>query len=202
MLKGDAPKKLEYTEKEAIITTQDDQQITVPDSTAKVYFQNNKMDNTIINIFNIISEDKERSSIIITQDNKEKVKIEKEEFKHMIKRAIPEVVESSRVWKNISTVDLLLRKPDLLGNSRWGFYLNKNIDVTIEDNTWLNEVHTGKIKNLYAGIRIPVKMEIEVDMDKDNLPIKDSERYSIMEITGDVIEPTKYEQINILDIEN
>ena len=45
-------------------------------------------------------------------------------------------------------VDLQLRQPDLLGDSVWQFVYNKNISAKIEDEGFLNKVHTGEIKAL------------------------------------------------------
>jgi len=41
-------------------------------------------------------------------------------------------------------------------------------------------------------------MQIEVDMDKNNTPIKDSERYAITKVTGDIIRPDKDGQISLI----
>jgi hypothetical protein len=88
-----------------------------------------------------------------------------------------------------------------MGDSKWGFYLNKNIDAEILDKGWLEKVRTRKIKNLYSGVKIPVKMLIEVELDDNGIPIKDSEKYKVLEVTGNIIEPLEQDgQLDILDM--
>jgi len=55
----------------------------------------------------------------------------------------------SSTWVDTIETNLLLRKPDLMGNSKWGFYFNKNIDATITDQEWLDKVHSGKERTFY-----------------------------------------------------
>jgi hypothetical protein len=83
---------------------------------------------------------------------------------------------------------LLLKKPDLLGNSKWGFVFDKNIDVEIKDKAWIEKVHRGEVKQLYAGVKIPVKLLVEVELDQYKDP-KGSPKYTILEVTGNPIEP-------------
>jgi hypothetical protein len=48
-----------------------------------------------------------------------------------------------------------------------------------------------------SGVKIPVKLLVEVDMDECNMPIKDSERYTILKVIGDIIRPQKDRQLQI-----
>ena len=84
---------------------------------------------------------------------------------------------------------LLLKKPDLLGRSKWGFVFDKNIEVEIKDEAWVRKVHRGEIKQLYAGVKIPVKLLVEVELDEYKDP-KGTTKYTVLEVTGDPIEPS------------
>jgi hypothetical protein len=186
-LKGKPPKQIKHDKGMAVITNERGENSSVPASAANLYFQNAKIDKAIINIISAVKEDPERDSFEVYSKGTEKVKIAKGEFDDMSETIVVDD-NVKNVWKNEICTNLLIRQPDFMGNAKWGFYFNRYIQVTIADLGWLNKVRTGKIK-IYAGVRIPVKLVIEVDIGKDNLPIKDSERYSILEVTGDIIEP-------------
>jgi hypothetical protein len=118
VLKGEKPKKLEYVEDKAIVTNIENETITVPDTAAKVYFQNEKMDNAIINIINVIDSDNDRSGLSICRDSNNSVQIKKEDFINMSKKIITDKVIIKNTWENEIETNLLLRKPDLLGDSK------------------------------------------------------------------------------------
>lgn len=82
-----------------------------------------------------------------------------------------------------------MKKPDLLGDSKWSFIFNKIIEAEIEDKEFVNKVHSGIIRNLYAGVKIPVKLRIEQELDEKGLPIKDTDKYFVEKVIGDIIEP-------------
>jgi len=92
-----------------------------------------------------------------------------------------------------------LKKPDLLGDSRWEFIFNKAIYAKIEDQDFLNKVHNGTIKNLYAGVKIPCLLQVEYDLDKNSDLIPNSDKYKILEITGDIVEPEEDGNVSLFD---
>jgi len=197
-LKGKKAKNVAYNSDEVIITNTDDEVLVKSKKTGVTYFNNEIIDAHIVNIFNIVKEDDGRSNIRIKQDNIEKVKIEKAEFGMMAVRTVEK--EEQKCAKTITqtiNAELLLRKPDLLGNSQWGFVFNKYISATVKDDQWMKKVHTGQVRNLYAGVKIPVKMQIEFELDEMNNIIKDSDRYTVLEITGDIKEPEVDNQLRI-----
>ncbi|MBU4510036.1 hypothetical protein KJ830_03200, partial [bacterium] len=89
----------------------------------------------------------------------------------------------------IENIELALKKPDLLGESKWSFILVKIIEVEMEDKEFLEQVHSGIIRNLYAGVKIPVKLRIEQECNGEGLLIKDTEKYFVEKVNGDIIEP-------------
>lgn len=60
---------------------------------------------------------------------------------------------------------------------------------------FLQRVKSGEIKALYAQVRVPVKMKIEVFMN-DKLEII-NKKHTILEVVGDIIEPESFEQLEI-----
>ena len=89
----------------------------------------------------------------------------------------------------IENIELALKKPDLLGDSKWSFILDKIIEVEMEDKEFLDKVHSGIIRNLYAGVKIPVKLRIEKELDEEGFLIKDTDKYFVEKVNGDIIEP-------------
>ena len=87
------------------------------------------------------------------------------------------------------TENLLLKSPDFLGDSKWGFhYDGKTIHASIEDGNFKQRVRSGKVI-LSAGVRIRSRMKIEVYMN-EKLEIQ-RRNYTIVEVLGDVIEPSE-----------
>lgn len=102
---------------------------------------------------------------------------------------------------DIINVDLLLKQPDLIGESKWGFsFFSHTINAKIEDQDFLDNVHNRKIKALYAGVRIPSELNIITELDKFGNPIEKSEHYVISKVTGPPIEPkSEGEQLGLFD---
>lgn len=190
-LKGEKPKDVVYNQNNnqaKIInqyneTFQEDAQIT------KNYFNNCTIDNSIINIFFPLINDNDRCGLKIIQNNETKIDISKDEFSNMTISMVESVEHDKKVNK-IEYIELPLKKPDLLGKSSWSFIYNeKTIDARIEDDKFIEDVHRGKVKNLYAGVKVPVRLRIEQEIDRSNLPINDTEKYIIEKVKGKIIEP-------------
>jgi hypothetical protein len=195
-LKGEKPKDVVYNQNNnqaKIInqyneTFQEDAQIT------KNYFNHCTIDNSIINIFFPLFNDNDRAGLKIIQNNETKIDISKDEFSNMTISIVESVDNDKKLLNRIDYIELPLKKPDLLGKSTWSFKYKENtkdktIDARIEDEQFIEEVHQGKIKNLYAGVKVPVQMRIEQDIDENKIPLKDTERYIIEKIKGKIIEP-------------
>ncbi|KRQ85783.1 hypothetical protein ABG79_02438 [Caloramator mitchellensis] len=188
-LKGERPKEIKYDGDTAKVINKDGEILIKDSDTVNIFVQENKIENSIVNIFNVLKQDDLRESLRIYKDNEIAVTIEKEEYDNMSKKVIERKDAPANVFTNIVNAELLLKKPDLLGDSQWGFIYNKSIYATIKDEAWLKKVHQGLIRNLYAGVKIPVKLLIEIELDEFHNPIKDSDKYTVLEVTGDIIEP-------------
>jgi len=151
------------------------------------YLNNSNIDNSIINITQNIYEAR-RDSLQIKKENNEVI-FNKECLSSMGMRD-PNIKDENIISEETShgTVELLLKKPDLLGDSKWEFILDKTIKVTIKDEEFLEKVHSKKIKQLYCGVKIKCILEIKIEMGKKYEVIRGSEKYTITKVL-EIIEP-------------
>jgi len=190
-LLGKPPKEIVSKDNSTQIKNQNDQSLSVPRNIAKIYFNSPVIDNRTINIFNSLKSDNNRDDLLIeSSDGTTKIEFKKSEYDNMSVKIVEGIQSTQDVFTQVVEVSLLLKKPDLLGKSKWGFIYNKIIEAEIKDHEWLEQVQKGFIKNLYAGVKIPVKLLVEVDLDEFKNP-KGEPKYSILEVTGEIIEPTE-----------
>ena len=188
-LHGQQPKSIKYENNNAKIINQDNGTIIEDTHTTKNYFINCTFDNSIAGTFSPLAKDEDRTGLQIQYGNETKIDILKNEFNNM---SIPIVEKENNYRKKgntIENIELALKKPDLLGDSKWSFKLDKVIEVEMEDKEFLDKVHSGVIRNLYAGVKIPVKLRIEQEFNEEGLLIKDAGKYFVEKVNGDIIEP-------------
>ena len=190
-LQGKPPKEIKKDGDKRNVVNQKGIGFETTKNITKAYFGSSIIDNRMINIFSALNADENRNDVLFeTKGNK--VRIKKEEYEEMSANIIGAIEETKDLHTYTIETPLLLKKPDLLGNSKWGFVFDKNIEAEIKDELWINKVHKGKIKQLYAGVKIPVKLLVEVVLDEYKDP-KGIPKYTVLEVTGDPIEP----QINM-----
>ena len=97
-----------------------------------------------------------------------------------------------RVNKSISNASLKVKKPDLLGNSKWSFILDKAIDVKIEDGSWLEKFHKGEIP-IPPGSYLDVVLRTEIELNDNNDPTGNVSYY-VVEVKN-VIPPAEQAQL-------
>lgn len=198
-LRGKKAKKIEKGIRTTKIINQDDNSLEVKNEIAEPYFKNNIIENSIINIFNEVTQHPRDYFLVEHQENK--VNITKEDYEHMAHCILTEDSVRTKVeTPSPIHVNLLLKKPDLLGHSSWDFVYNKKISARIEDNEFLRKVHQGKIKTLYAGVKIPCLLKIEYELDNMFNLILGSEKYTVLKVTGDIIEPDA--PLDIFSVDN
>jgi hypothetical protein len=191
LLKGKAPRSVSSYENSTEITSQDGDAITVQRKTARTFFQSPVLDNRTVNIFAALKYDKNRDDVEISdKEGGTVVRIHKDEYEVMAVKIVEEIEASRDKYTQVIETPLLLKKPDLLGKSKWGFVFNKVIEADMKDADFLTRVQKGEIKNIYAGVRIPVRMLIEVDLDEMKNP-KGEPKYTILEVTGEIMEPAE-----------
>jgi len=112
------------------------------------------------------------------------------------------LVDENPIVKTIKqkpiSVDLLVKKPDLLGDSKWQFIYNKNIEAKIEDELFLEKVRNRQIVIL-AGDKINCELEIEYDLTERLEMIPKSEKYNIKKINGEIIKPEEDNQKSLFE---
>ncbi|MHA1275539.1 MAG: hypothetical protein ACTSQS_19245 [Promethearchaeota archaeon] len=166
-LHGQQPKSIKYENNNAKIINQDNGTITENVYVTKNYFENCTFDNLISDTFNLLLTDEDRTGFKIIYGDKTKIDISKDEFNNMSTPIIEKEKDYQKKGNTIENIELPLKKPDLLGDSKWSFI----------------------IKNLYAGVKIPVKLRIEQEFNEEGLLIKDTEKYFVEKVNGDIIEP-------------
>lgn len=89
---------------------------------------------------------------------------------------------------------MLIRKAVFEGNSKWGFdYNGKAIDASINDEAFLAEFQKNGFVN--KGDHIRATLEILVDLDPQGVPIKGTEKYTVVNVHGSIIRCMHQENI-------
>jgi hypothetical protein len=195
-LKGKKAKKIESNQTETAIQNQDNEIKKFSKKIGNIYFQNNKIDNLIINQFTNLSEDK-RSNYIIKTSGAEII-INENSFENMKQVLVDENPIVKTIKQKPISVDLLVKKPDLLGDSKWQFIYIKNIEAKIEDELFLEKVRNRQIVIL-AGDKINCELEIEYDLTERLEIIPKSEKYNIKKINGEIIKPEEDNQKSLFE---
>jgi len=188
-LKGQPPKDVKYEKNKAKIINQDNGVIIFDAHTTNNYFSDSTIDTSLAETYDVLSKDEDRTGLKIIQNGETKIDISKDEFDNMSTTIIEREKNNKNSINTIDNVELKLKKPDLLGDSKWSFIFTKIIEAYMEDKEFLNKVHSGKIRKLYAGVKISVKLRIEQELDEKGLPIKDTDKYFVEKVNGDIIEP-------------
>lgn len=195
-LKGYKPKEIIETGDEAKVINQNGEVHYHNCEVVNLYMNNPLIDKGLTDTFNALLGDKTRKAISLKSNNKNVV-INEQDYENMSANLIEiKDANDSKYLESEITAELLLKKPDLLGESKLQFlYEGKTISTSIEDKTFLHKIKNGEIKTLYAHVRVPVKMKIEVNMN-DKLEIV-SKKYTVLKVIGDIIEPESYEQLQM-----
>jgi len=196
-LSGEKPKEVsDGGNGQSVVVNQSGERKNVSKVSVKQFFQNAKLDNCIVQIFTGLERDQERKDFDIESEYGP-VKIKRGEYSNMAKPVVDEESLDTDKMSQTVNVQLLIKKPDLLGNSRWGFVFDKNIEAEIEDKEFLEKVHKGEVK-LSAGDKIPCRMRIDVALDEQKNPIPPPV-YTVLQVTGEIISPDEDRDILIPD---
>lgn len=198
-LKGEKPKKIIAKGDNTQITNTDGDTLTVDNSIANKFFDNAEIENAVVNIVTVVRDDTERPGFKIkskTNVNNDKVIEYKRSDFEVISPVVEKMIdEEQEVLVNEVDAVLVIRKPDLVGDSKWGFIYNTYIDAAIEDKDWIENVREKNIK-FGKNMRLPVKLRIETKLTKDGALTNDT-TYTITKVTGDIIEVGADNQISI-----
>lgn len=189
-LQGKKPQSVSQDEETSKIVTQTGEVHYHNCSVTQLYLNNPHIDKSISDIFTPFASESNRDAIKISSDT-ESIIIPQNQYKNMAKNIVEDTkLDQVKHEEYEVNAQLLLKKPDLLGESMWQFqYQGKIIDATIDDKKFLAKVKDGKIKQLYAQVKVPVQMKIEVTIDKVLDQIH--KKYTVLKVTGDIIEPNE-----------
>lgn len=181
-LQDKKPKKAEETDDKLIVTKDNGETISVP-KTANVYFIDKRIDNSVTNIFNGVKSEASVSGIKLTQvENRECVEIPSDEFEEC---AIPTKIDFDNAGKEMSTVRkndvLFIKKPDLMGNSKWSFQSDKVITAEIKDDGFLQKIKSGK-QGVCAGMYIVADLELKYKLNALSMPIENTYKYTVLKV--------------------
>ncbi len=146
-LKGKPPKEIKKDGNKRTVVNQIGEKFETTKNITKTYFGSSVIDNRMVNIFYALNADENRDDILF-EIKENKVRIKKEEYEEMSSNIIEAIEKSKDLHTYTIETPLLLKKPDLLGKSKWGFVFDKNIEVEIKDETWIGRVHRAYISHL------------------------------------------------------
>lgn len=182
LLKGTAPKKVTPKENGTVeIENCDGEKIRTPKASA-IVIENVKADQIIVNISSNALEHNPNGGFSI-KDDLSNTHFSTKDIANMSK-PLP-INEIDVCQRNRVEAILHIRKPDLIGRSKWGFtYNNKAIEARLLDDDFLDTVHNGT--TIKKGDYINATVEIFVDLDRFGCPVPGSEKYSVIKVHGTI----------------
>lgn len=170
------PKKIEHNGSKINIENQNNKHLIIDDKTI-VYFNNPEIDKyiSIINS-NIYLNNPNSGYSIVTKDS-----VDEYTPKDIDNMKIPlDITEN--LCKTVVDAILLIKKPDLIGNSMWEFmYDNHSIKATIRDKDWLNKVHKGEL-GIHSGDKLIVSLEIECLTNYKKVLLEETVKYAVLKV--------------------
>lgn len=180
-LKGSKPKSILENIDEIIVETQDGEKITAPRASGAV-INSIRVDQLVVNISSYAREHNPDGGFTI-QTERGTVKCEPSDIESLVK---PLPIEEITTCKRVRTEALLIiRKAVFFGPSRWGFDFNgRAIEANITDESFMKRFQeNGTIRK---GDYIKATIEIYMDLDEEQQPIKGSEKYTVTNVHGDI----------------
>ena len=168
-----------------IIQNHDSELLTVEKKTAEAFFNNASIDGSIILMFNDL-ENFKRKSISITKNTQNvQVNFNENDYPSMATPIVEayknEELTHRESLQILENCELIIKKPDLLGDSKWEFIFDKRIHAKIEDKEFLNQIKEGKIK-ISGGCILMVTLQIKtsIDINYDVLTVE----YTVKKVTS------------------
>jgi hypothetical protein len=163
---------------------------TFRDGAIVPYFNNCNLQNAVINM--IAPANKYERPYVELRNSKSSVKTTIDEYASMM-----QPTEFDKRTKQVEESRYLyIRKPDLNVKSEWSFISDgRTIRAEIKDTDFLDKIRNGQ--PLYHGCGINCKMIIEYELDADDMPIEGKIKYTVTEVVGEIIEPSKQRSLDI-----
>lgn len=193
-LRGERPIEVKKENGKVSIKNKNGEVLLMDNHTANKYFQNASLENNTINIVNIVEADEKRGGFQV-KGRDDSVIYDREDLKAVAPVVGEMLEETERVHVNTIQANLIIRKPDLIGKSKWGFIFDGNIDANIEDEEWLEKVRSENIK-FGQGMQVPVQLKIEARIDRQG-NVLPNPTYTVLKVTGEIVEGSKLDQIGL-----
>ncbi len=177
-LGGKKPKSVEQdqTSNSVTIHNHENAQLTVTQSVYNIYATPD-CNSTVARIFDRLESDGTRENFKIKAKTAEEI-VEAKDFDKLATATSLEPLNDNVTTQKLSKVEVVVRKPDLTGRSQWLLYFIKHISATIEDNLFLEQVHSGH-HHFRANDTLIVDLRIEMIIGDNNLVQVGSERYFV-----------------------
>jgi hypothetical protein len=170
-LKGEKAKTISpSTGENLIIKNHLNEQIEKNQKVVRIFFENKKIDDSISNIISCVKQEKRDSLSFVSECIESEIKITNEEYESMIKSVVDK--NETLLPKLMNTVqllehcDLIVKKPDLIGDSKWELILDKHLEAKISDLEFKKKVKNGNIK-LFGGCKLDCSLEINTQVSED-----------------------------------
>ena len=152
-LKGELPKKIEQVDDKVKVENNEGAVNVFNSKSVNVYINNPAIEKALAELSKTVSEDSTRNGLSLSYvdsgGEKQDVIIPKNELR-LLSRPIDVEKLGSNMVENVMITDVIVHKPDLIGDSKWNLFLNASrIAANIEDRTFLEQVRAGEI--LFSG---------------------------------------------------
>jgi len=188
-LRGNKPKSAEEKDGTVELVNSEDEKKSIDSTYYQAYIGNIEMDNCIVNFFNSVEKAGGVQSVDIIRDTGETVTVSRSDFRYQQTPIVQEIQDTKEkdVRTNILRDFVRIRKPDLLGHTKWSVYYKENQkEISIKDDEFLHDLAEQKY-SFCAGTSLLVDMAISTIYIKETLEFV-SESYEILKVI-EVIQP-------------
>ncbi len=182
-LKGEPPAEQIIQDNSIKIKNKNGDVLVAPKSSAPI-LNNCQVDNLVINIASNSSKNNNGQGFSLSSSNMKDIEIDNADMHFMCNPTAIEAESISTVKTQIIDAYLRIKKPVLVGPAKWVLiYKGDTIDVKIDDEDWLTSVQEGSI-GINANYLLHAKLQIDVELSDDGVPIKESQKYKIPYVYG------------------
>lgn len=190
LLKGEEAKSVKNTDGEQItIEAKDGNTVTVLKQ-SQIVMNSIHVDQLVTNIASTAREHNPIGGFSIKVQDSE-VACTSDDVRN-ISKTLP-IIETANCQRTRIDARMPIRKAVFEGTAKWGFDLNgRAIEASIEDENFMREFHENGSVN--RGDYIDATVEIYVDLDENGLPIKGTEKYTVIKVDGGIQRGESYRQ--------
>lgn len=185
LLKGKAPKSIETSKEDdsKIIVKSNQGQIITVGAGSAIVINNRRADQLATNICQHILDHNPQGGFTFIGEDGATLAYTPEEVLGMSK-LLPICEEKTTKLIRMEAT-LPIKKADILGHSSWDFrFRGKSITAKIDDEKFLDEIHSGVA--VKAGDYITALLEIQIDLDEIGTPVEGSEQYRILSVRNGI----------------